>query len=457
MTTLIILTVLGLSSLFSEIFGFKKFLRPLVISGLLASLVTTIMDWNTGVSYFNDMIRMDNFALAFSCLLIVLTLLWFVMSPSFFEEPSSKTDHYALIIFALIGAFLMASFSNMLILFLGIEILSICLYVLAGSKKADLLSNEASLKYFLLGSFATGFLLFGMTLIYGVTGSFHSQNINTYFLEQSSAPSILAIAGILLMLTAMSFKVSAVPFHFWAPDVYQGSPTVVTAFMSTVVKVAAFAALFRLFRDCFQGVSVLWETTIWIIAAATILLGNITAVYQTNFKRLLAYSSISHAGYMLLSVLAITPGSASSLLFYTTAYAISSIAAFTVLLLISRSAGDESIDSFRGLAKSNPLLAGVTIIAILSLAGIPPLAGFFAKYYIFSATMQAGYTSLVLIGILGSLIGVFYYFRVIIAMFDKDKEKAAIKVNSTFTALLLFTALAALVLGLAPGLLAGVI
>ena len=457
MTTLIILTTLGLGCLFSEIFGFKKILHAFVLAGLVAALVCTAMDWNTNLSYFNDMVRMDNYSLAFTGLLIVLSLIWFIMSPTFFEEPSSKTDHYALIIFALIGAQLMASFSNMLILFLGIEILSICLYVLAGSRKSDLASNEASLKYFLLGAFATGFLLFGMALIYGATGSFNIHEISTYFLENTSSLHTLAIAGALLMLTAMAFKVSAVPFHFWAPDVYQGSPTVVTAFMSTVVKTAAFAAMFRLFQDAFQSISGIWENTIWVIVVATILLGNITAVYQTNFKRMLAYSSIAHAGYMLMSILAITPGSSSALFFYTVAYSISSIASFAVLLLVSRSSGDDSINGFRGMARSNPFLAAITIIAMLSLAGIPPLAGFFAKYYIFSATMQAGYTSLVLVAIAGSLIGVFYYFKVIIALFDKEVEGPPIVSTGVFKALLFLTALAAVVLGLAPGLLAGII
>jgi NADH-quinone oxidoreductase subunit N len=457
LTTLIILTALGLVCLFSEIFGFKKYLHGIVLSGLAVAVYTTIKDWNTDQSYFNDMIRMDNFALAFTALLILLTFLWLVMSSGFFEENSSKADRYSLIIFSLIGAQLMASFSNMLILFLGIEILSICLYVLAGSNKTDLNSNEASLKYFLLGAFATGFLLLGMTFIYGAAGSFHTQIISGYFIAESSAPSGLALAGILLMFTAMAFKVSAVPFHFWVPDVYHGSPTYVTTFMASVVKTAAFAALFRVFQDCFQSVSNTWETTIWIVAAATIILGNITAVYQNNFKRLLAYSSIAHAGYMLLSVLAITPSSASSLFFYTTAYGVSSIAAFAILILISRSSGNETIDSFRGLAKNNPLLAATTIVAMLSLAGIPPLAGFFGKYYIFSATIQAGYTGLVVIAIIGSLIGVFYYFKVIIALFDSDVESPVIQIDRTYTAVLLVTSIASLVLGLAPGLLAGIL
>ena len=425
--------------------------------GLTGALVTTITDWNSNQSYFNHMVVMDNFSLGFTALLISLSILWFVIAPDFFEEPSSKTDHYALIMFAIVGAQLMTCYSNMLILFLGIEILSVCLYVLAGSRKSDLNSNEAALKYFLLGAFATGFLLFGMTLIYGASGSFNLQEISTFFIESAGGPSVIALAGTLLMFSAMAFKVSAVPFHFWAPDVYQGSPTLVTAFMSTIVKAAAFAALFRLFQECFQSISIVWESTVWIISAATILLGNIIAVFQTNIKRLLAYSSIAHAGYMLMSVLAMTPGSASSLLFYTTAYGISSISAFAVLILVSRSSGDESLKAYEGLAKRNPFLATVTVIAMLSLAGVPPLAGFFAKYYIFSSTIQAGHTYLVLIAILGSLIGVYYYFRIIIALFATEQQSEKLEVSKSFSAILLITALASLVLGLAPGLLAGII
>ncbi|MBP6335569.1 MAG: NADH-quinone oxidoreductase subunit N [Bacteroidia bacterium] len=456
MTTLVILTALSLVCLFSEIFGFKKVLHILVLAGLTAALSAAVLDWNTDKVYFNDMVRMDNYSLAFTGLIISLSILWFIMSPRFFDEPSSKTDHYALILFSIIGVQLMASFSNMLILFLGIEILSICMYVLAGSRKSDLNSNEASLKYLLLGAFATGFLLFGITLIYGVTGSFQVSKIAEYF-GQSGSSSPLAFAGILLMFTAMAFKVSAVPFHFWAPDVYQGSPTVITAFMSTVVKTAAFAALFRLFHVSFESISESWSTMVWIISAATILLGNITAVYQKNFKRMLAYSSISHAGYMLMAVLALTPSSSSSLLFYATAYSISSICSFAVLLAISRSGGNESIAAFRGMAKTNPFLATVTVVAMLSLAGIPPLAGFFAKYYIFSSAIQAGYTNLVLIAILGSLIGVFYYFRIIIALFEKESETTSIPLNFSFQAILLLTAVAALILGIAPGLLTDLI
>lgn len=457
MTTLIVLSALGLVCLFSEIFGFRKILHPLVLAGLVAAFVTNTLDWNNGQHLFNEMMIVDNYSTAFMGLLIGITFIWCLMSPEFFIEPSSEADHFALIIFSLIGAMVMVTFSNMIMLFLGIEILSISLYILAGSNKTNLASNEAALKYFLMGAFATGFLLFGIALIYGVTGSFNLEAISSFLVKNGVQNSAMMMVGILMMMIALSFKVSAAPFHFWAPDVYQGSPTVITAFMSTVVKTAAFAAFFRLFLHTFNAVPTIWAPTLMIISGLTILVGNITAVYQTNFKRMLAYSSISHAGYMVLALLAMNASAPASLLYYTTAYSVSSITAFAILLLISHKTGNDDIKSFNGLAKRNPFLAAVTVVAMLSLAGIPPTAGFFAKYYIFSSAIQNGYIGLVLLAILGSLIGVFYYFRVIIAVFKTEDETQEIAVNPIFGILLALTSLAALVLGIAPGILAGLI
>lgn len=457
MTTLIVLSALGLVCLFSEIFGFRKILHPFVLAGLVAAFVTNTLDWNNGQHLFNEMMIVDNYSTAFMGLLIGITFIWCLMSPEFFIEPSSEADHFALIIFSLIGAMVMVTFSNMIMLFLGIEILSISLYILAGSNKTNLASNEAALKYFLMGAFATGFLLFGIALIYGVTGSFNLEAISSFLVKNGVQNSSMMMVGILMMMIALSFKVSAAPFHFWAPDVYQGSPTVITAFMSTVVKTAAFAAFFRLFLHTFNAVPTIWAPTLMIISGLTILIGNITAVYQTNFKRMLAYSSISHAGYMVLALLAMNASAPASLLYYTTAYSVSSITAFAILLLISHKTGNDDIKSFNGLAKRNPFLAAVTVVAMLSLAGIPPTAGFFAKYYIFSSAIQNGYIGLVLLAILGSLIGVFYYFRVIIAVFKTEDETQEIAVNPLFGILLALTSLAALVLGIAPGILAGLI
>lgn len=456
MNTLIILSALGLLGLLSEIFNFKKLLLPLVYLGLIGASVAAVIDWNTNRHYFNEMMVMDNFAIAFSVLLALITLCWFLISPRYFSDPSTESDHFSLIIFSLIGAVTMVSFNNMIMLFLGIEILSISMYVLAGTHKRSLESNEAALKYFLMGSFATGFLLFGITLIYGTTGSFQLDIIASKLQATDLSNNILGVAGILLIVIALAFKVSAAPFHFWAPDVYQGAPTVITAFMSTVVKTAAIAAFFRLFMNTFSTEGEFWRTTLWVLSAATILIGNITAVYQDNLKRMLAYSSISHAGYMLIAILSLNTTAPAALLYYTTAYSISSITSFAILLAVSRATGAETIASFNGLAKKNPLLAGVTVVAMLSLAGIPPTAGFFAKYFIFSSAIQQGYTSLVLIAVVGSLIGVYYYFRVLIALF-KDAETVEVPLGAAYKTILILTAAAALILGISPELLAGLL
>jgi len=457
MTTLIILSTLGLVTLFSEIFGFKKILLPLTFLGLAAALVTAVMDWNTAKHYLNEMMIVDNFSIAFTVLMIAITIAWFILSPDFFHEPSSRVDHFSLIIFALIGAQLLTSFGNMIMLFLAIEILSIPMYILAGSNKGNASSNEAALKYFLMGAFATGFLLFGITLLYGQTGSFNLQVVSQALTAQAGGGGPMVIAGVLLILVGLSFKVSAVPFHFWAPDVYTGSPTVITAYMSTVVKTAAFAGFFRLFYTCFSSSAAVWTNTIWTLSVLTIIIGNVTAVYQTNFKRMLAYSSIAHAGYMLMAILALNNYAQPSILYYAVAYSVSSITAFGVLYAVSHVTKNDSIGSFNGLAKKNPLLAFVTVLAMLSLAGIPPMAGFFAKYYIFTAALQQHYIWLVLVAVLGSLTGVYYYFRIIIALFKSQESETAVPMTIPYKAALLFLSLAALVLGLMPQWIAGLL
>jgi NADH-quinone oxidoreductase subunit N len=262
---------------------------------------------------------------------------------------------------------------------------------------------------------------------------------------------------VLLMLIGLSFKVSAAPFHFWAPDVYQGAPTVVTAFMSTIVKTAAFAAFLRLFSTSFATVGNSWHSILWVIAALTLLVGNITAVLQTSTKRMLAYSSVAHAGYMLLGLLAGNAFSNSTILTYAAAYSIASIATFCIIGIISDSKDSDGIDSFNGLGKSNPFLAVVMTIALLSLAGIPPTAGFFAKYYIFTSSFQAGNVGLVLIAIIASLVGVYYYFRIIIAMFFKEGSKEKINLQPNHRILLIIVAIATIALGLFPDYLIGLL
>jgi NADH-quinone oxidoreductase subunit N len=449
MKALILLSSLGVITLLAEIFSFKKVLYPVVLLGIATIFILNALDWNTNMLYFK-MMRFDNYAVAFTGIILLVAFLWFLMAQEFFKEDSSKTDHYALVIFALVGAVIMVSYTNMAMLFLGIEILSIPMYILAGSRKEDMLSNEAAFKYLIMGAFATGFLLFGIVLIYGATGSFDLGEIAAVIANNTGTIPSIFYAGVLLMLIGLSFKVSAAPFHFWAPDVYQGSPTVITAFMSTIVKTAAFAAFLRLFSTSFSMVGSSWQDILWVIAALTLLVGNITAVLQTSAKRMLAYSSVAHAGYMLVGLLAGNNFSDNAILTYAAAYSIASIATFCVIYIMEEAKGTDGIDAFNGLGKSNPFLALVMTIALLSLAGIPPTAGFFAKYYIFTAAFVAGNVGLVFIAILASLIGVYYYFKIIIAMYFKDGTKEKIAIEANHSLLLVIVAIATIALGLFP-------
>ncbi len=450
MKALILLSSLGVVALLAEIFSFKKLLYPFVLIGLIVTFIVNALDWNLAQNTFFGMVQYDNYAVAFTSVIIVTAFLWFLMAGNYFKEETSLTDHFALILFALVGTVIMVSYTNMTMLFLGIEILSISMYILAGSKKDDLGSNESAFKYLIMGSFATGFLLFGITLIYGATGSFDLMEIKNFITSHQGTVPAIFYAGVLLMLIGLSFKVSAAPFHFWAPDVYQGAPTPITAFMVTIVKTAAFAAFLRLFSTTFTSVTDTWVNIIWVMAALTMLVGNITAVMQTSTKRLLAYSSVAHAGYMLLAVLAVNGYSSGAILFYATAYSIGSIGTFCILNIVTNARGNDSLDSFNGLGKSNPLLAMVMTIALLSLAGIPPTAGFFAKYYIFTAAFQSGFTGIVLIAIVASLVGVYYYFRIIIAMYFKENTTEPIPVEFNHKILLVVVAITIIALGLFP-------
>jgi NADH-quinone oxidoreductase subunit N len=336
-----------------------------------------------------------------------------------------------------------------------VEILSIPLYVLAGSRKDDLASNESAFKYFLLGAFASAFLLFGIAMIYGATGSFDLKSIGIVVNSGSASSVGILYTGVVMLLVGLLFKIGAAPFHFWAPDVYQGAPTQVTAFMSTIVKTAAIMAIMRLFLTVvFAGITSFWTPLLGGVVALTFIIGNLSAVEQDHVKRMLAFSSISHAGFLILAVTAFSAFSAKSIIYYVAGYSIASITAFTVLLNIMEQTGSDVVDSFNGLGKKNPMLAVAMTIALFSLAGIPPTAGFFGKYYVLNAALVSGHYWLAIIGILASLVGVYYYFRIIIAMYFKEaKDDKAITANGTHQALLFITAVVTLVLGLLPDLL----
>lgn len=450
MKELLLISGLGVLALAAGLFNLRRLMMPIVLLGLLANIGLCIADWgNNEVVY--GMLQLDNYALAFTIVFSITALLWFLSAADYFNDDNNFSDHYALVLFMLTGGFLLVSFTNMVMLFLGIEILSIPLFVLVGSNKTKIKSNEAAFKYFLLGSFASAFLLFGITLIYGSTGSFNTATISS-FIEANKVVSPLLFAGMLLMLASMSFKVSAAPFHFWAPDVYQGAPTNITALMATVVKTVAFAAFYRLYQSTFLHMQQEYIYIFGIIAAATLIISNITAAVQTNAKRMLAYSSISHAGFMMVTILTMKNGSSNILLYYTLVYSISSIAAFNVFKTVkSHTNGSEELSAFKGLVKRNPLLAGTMTLALLSMAGIPPLAGFMAKYLVFTAAVNNGFIWLVVIAIITSLIGVYYYFKIIIPMFGEgNTEDGKIELGFMQKLLLMICALGMLLLSVFP-------
>ena len=421
MKGLFIISGLGILAMLAEIFKFKRLLYPIVLLGILVAYAANFMEFNNNMSieHFNNMIRFDNVALAFSGVILITAFFWFILANDYFNNETSLADHFALVLFAITGGLMLTAFSNMTTLFLGIEILSIPLYVLAASKKNDIKSNEAGFKYLIMGSLASAFLLFGIALIYGATGTFDIMLMRSK-ISAGNLP-VFFYAGVIMMLVAMCFKVSAAPFHFWAPDVYEGSPTVITALMSTIVKTAAFAAFMRLFLIGFGGINETWSVALSIIIALSLVISNITAASQSSVKRMLAYS-------------------------------IGSIASFTVLYQVSKN-GDTSFEAFNGLAKRNPMIALGMLIAMLSLAGIPVTAGFFAKYFIFTTLMASSFKWLLILAVLTSCVGVYYYFKVIIAMyFKKPHTEEPLQIDSSHAMLLAITTVITIVIGLLPDL-----
>jgi NADH-quinone oxidoreductase subunit N len=340
---------------------------------------------------------------------------------NFYENHQNKiSDYIAIKVFLLSGAVAMVSFGNLAMFFLGIEVLSISLYVLAASDRLLLKSNEAGMKYFLMGSFASGILLFGICLVYGAMGSFDVTEISE--LSQSAELPIWFPIGIALLTVGMLFKIAAVPFHFWAPDVYEGSPALTTALMSTLAKVVAMATLYKLLSVMNADISDAYKMVIVAVSMASMTVGNIMALRQTNVKRMLAFSGISHAGFMLMTLLSLAT-SASSLLYYTTAYALAGIAAFSVILYVCKNKHNEDITNFHGLGKTHPFLAAVLTASLLSMAGIPIFAGFFAKLVLFTQTIQNGFIALVIVAVINSIISVGYYFKLILAMYTKESNE----------------------------------
>ncbi|WPO80300.1 NADH-quinone oxidoreductase subunit N [Flavobacterium sp. KACC 22761] len=457
MNTLIAITGLGIFCLLFEILNFRKGIVPFTILGLLGVLALNYYEFGSTASYYNNMIVVSKFSTAFSSLFIILTIFLVALSHNFYENHQTKiSDYIAIKVFLLAGSVAMVSFGNLAMFFLGIEILSIALYILAASDRLNIKSNEAGMKYFLMGSFASGIILFGICLIYGAMGTFDVTEI-----FESSLSAELPIwfpIGMVLMTIGMFFKIAAVPFHFWAPDVYEGSPALTTALMSTLAKVVAMATLYKLVAGLNlipslenQDMLGTFEHIIVIISIASMTVGNIMALRQVNVKRMLAFSGISHAGFMLMTFLTIAT-SAGVLLYYAAAYALAGIAAFSVILYVCKNQDNEDITNFHGLGKTNPLLAAILTGSLLSMAGIPIFSGFFAKLFLFNQTIQSGYIALVIVAVINSIISVGYYFKLILAMYSKEPNEERTGKPFLIYAVAVVSITLNIVLGLFPSL-----
>lgn len=458
MSAIIISAIWGVIMMFGGVF-LKKHSSPKywAIAGIIILLVTNVMElfgWQFFTVDTHGMVRFDSFTLLFNSVVFACTLLYFLLNGRDIEKVGNGnniSEYFALLFFVLCGVAISSSFKTLLMLFLGIEIMSIPLYILTGSDKRNLKSNEASLKYFLMGAFSTGIMLMGITFIYGGNNlaSFYIDNIQ---LGAGTLPVMIA-AGLVLLVVAMSFKVSAAPFHFWTPDVYDGAPTVFTSFMATIVKVAGFIAFIRLFQTSFGIMQAQWQTLIVIITAATLLIGNLTAVFQQSVKRMLAYSSIAQAGFMMLALFALNDTAKEGLILYAAAYSLASIGLFAILTRMS----DYTIEGFNGLGKRHPVLAITATIFLLSLTGIPLTAGFTAKFYMLLAAIRNGHHLwLVILAVICAAISAYYYFKIIQAIYFKEPIEninPSIDVNHRFEWLLIIVAALIIVLGIIPGLL----
>jgi NADH-quinone oxidoreductase subunit N len=369
------------------------------------------------------------------------------------EEEFEHGEYYVLVLFAAVGMMFMASAADLIIIFLGLETFSLAIYVLAGFFRTQPKSNESSLKYFLLGAFSTGFLLYGIALIYGATGTTNLKGIYEFVRNIPLLTDPLLLIGMGLLIVGFGFKVASVPFHMWTPDVYEGAPTSITAFMSVGPKAAGFAAFLRVFLYALSSLQTDWVWILWVLAVLTMTLGNVVAIAQKNIKRMLAYSSIAHAGYILVAMVAASELGTASVLYYILAYAFMNLGAFGVVILYGRK-GEENIQvsDYSGMASKYPLLAAAMAIFMFSLAGIPPTAGFVGKFYIFSAAVKAGYIGLAIIGVLNSALSVYFYLRVTVMMYMRNPEKefARLDMSPAMVIALIISVLGTLQMGITP-------
>lgn len=452
----IVVTVTGLLVLLVEAFmkgrGSGRVTAVLTLIGTVIAFIFTVGLWGQQASPFSSLYTIDAFGTFFKFIFLAILFFVTIVSLSYTRrEDFQSGEYYGLLLFAVLGMMTMVSSTNFITIFIGLEVMSLSIYILCGLLKGNARAIESSLKYFLLGSFGTAFFLYAIALILATTGSIDIQAIRSVSAGLTANPVFLA--GIALLIVGFGFKTASVPFHMWTPDVYEGAPTSVTVFMATGVKAAAFGAFLRVFYTAFQPLLTQWSSVLWFIAVLTMCVGNITALVQNNMKRLLAYSSIAHAGYILVAFVTGDKIASSSILYYLLAYTFMNLGAFTVVILLGRKGEEhEDIDSYAGLATRHPFIAVCMTIFLLSLTGIPPLAGFAGKFYIFSDAIKSQYYWLAVIGMLNSAVAAYYYLRVLMYMYFKEpvKEIGKIDMSPAYVLVMLVSVAAVLYLGILP-------
>ena len=450
----LLMTALALIVLLIDLLIKKKEVIALISMAGVAFVGLTLFG-PPGVT-FGTMFISDGYSTFFKLIFFINVILSVLISIKYIAvERVNYGEFYSLILFSTIGMMIMASAGDLIVLYLGLELMALSTYVLAGFIRHDIKSNEAALKYFLLGAFSSAFLLYGISIIYGLTGTTDIKAIALFISEKGLAGNLSLLLSVMFFIVAFGFKIAAAPFHMWAPDVYEGAPTSITAFMSVGPKAAGFAVLGRVFMVAFASVKVEWAVILIPLSILTMAVGNIVALSQTNIKRMLAYSSIAHAGYALLGIIAANNEGLASVMNYLMIYAFMNIGAFAVIIML-RSEGfkGDSIYDYEGLSKAHPLAAALMLIFMFSLTGIPPTAGFIGKLYIFMSAINAGYTWLVVVAVIFSAISAYFYLRIVMYMYMKEPKVAVSLTPCPGTDVSLgITAIAVILIGVLPSFL----
>ena len=453
---IVIVVLSATAAMLAEAFrqpGERMPIAGLGLIGLAGAAAASAFLWDSDARSFG-VVRSDNFALFINLVLCIVGVLTMLFSTDVVErEGIPAGEYYALTLFAISGMMLMAAATDLLVIFIALEILSLAVYVLTGIRRSSAAGAEAAFKYFLLGAFSSAFFLYGIAFVFAATGSTRLDQIGLQLSRQAAAaPTTTMLLAVGLLAIGFAFKVSAVPFHMWTPDAYEGAPTIVTAFMSTGVKAAAFAAFVRVFLAPLEPLKDQWIPVLSVIAAATMILGTVVGVVQTNIKRMLAYSSIAHAGYLMLGIIATTPTGKAAVLFYLLSYAVTNLGALGIVALLGTAEHQhDQLRDFAGLAKSRPGLAALMTVFLLSLGGFPPMAGFIGKWYIFAAAVERGYYWLAIIGVLTSVVSVFFYLRIVVMMYmTEGADTVRPRVPATALAGLALATIAVFYLGVLP-------